>query len=113
MKRVLLVIVVVSLSLATYAKGKEGKAKKAVVKTVALSGQVTDITTGEALAGVEVVINNHSVFTDFEGEFTVNNLQPGECTISTNYVAYKDQSLQIDLNRLEQESISIALETEK
>ncbi len=59
--------------------------------TTAVKGQVTDAKTGEALAGVLIKIDgsDQTVYTDFDGNFTLNNISKEEHKISAELVSYK------------------------
>ena len=59
--------------------------------TTTLNGQVTDAKTGEALVGVLIKIDgtDQTVYTDFDGNFTLNNISKEEHKISAELVSYK------------------------
>jgi len=65
-------------------------------KTVALQGQVVDMKSGEALTGVKVNVQGTDVsaYTDFEGNFTVQGLNPGVYELNSSYISYQDQTLE-------------------
>lgn len=56
-----------------------------------IKGQITDQSTGEGLPGVALVLSGSDikVYTDFDGNFTFNNITPGEYTIIAEYVSYR------------------------
>ena len=58
--------------------------------SVSISGKVIDLNSGEALAGVEVAIEGSSkkVRTDFDGNFKIDNLNPGEYNLIASYISY-------------------------
>jgi hypothetical protein len=58
-----------------------------------LRGMVVDKTTGEALAGVKVVLEgtNQEVYTNFDGEFVFTGLVSGKCKLHLCLVAYSEQ----------------------
>jgi hypothetical protein len=57
---------------------------------ITLSGIVVDSQTKETLAGVEVTIEGTKLktYTDFEGNFSFDNIQPGNYKVVTKYVSY-------------------------
>lgn len=61
------------------------------VETISISGKVTDFISGEALTGVEVTIEGTDVktYTDFDGNFKVDNLKAGKYNIIASYISYK------------------------
>ena len=58
--------------------------------SVSISGKVIDLNSGEALAGVEVAIEGSSkkVRTDFDGNFKIDHLNPGEYNLIASYISY-------------------------
>ena len=92
----LLLISVVSLSFANNNENAANKAKSTEatvakpVASAAISGKVIDLNSGEALAGVEVAIEGSSrkVHTDLDGNFRIDNLQPGEYNVIASYISY-------------------------
>lgn len=70
-----------------------GKADNKDSKT-ALQGVVTDRYTGEALAGVSVKLNESGevAYTDFDGNFKFNNVDPGTYDITVSYISYRDKT---------------------
>ena len=59
-----------------------------------LVGIVSDSKTQERLAGVRVYSNNHTIYTDFDGNFKlpVDSLD----TISVNLISYSDTTFILD-----------------
>jgi len=57
-----------------------------------MTGSVLDASTGEALVGAVVEIENTDAkaYTDLEGRFTIENMQQGEYTVKVNYISYKE-----------------------
>jgi len=65
----------------------------------AVSGFVVDAATGEALSGVEVKLedNGESAETNEEGEFTLENLEPGSYTLIVEEEGYEEWSQTIEV----------------
>ncbi len=111
-----LLIGFLSLMLAVIVIAEEKKDGKTVVLTgdaaVALSGTVIDSESGELLVGVEVSLEGTEAktYTDFDGNFSLKNVQPGEYKLVTNYISYKNwiELLQVDPGENE---VDIKLET--
>ena len=63
-------------------------------------GQVKDKHTGEPLVGVKIHIKeiNESVYTDFNGQFILNNLQNGLYSVTLSYISYQDSHIKFNLN---------------
>lgn len=67
--------------------------------TTSLSGVVLDNETGETLTGVAIRFegSNETVYTDFDGNFKIDNIVPGKYNILSNYISYTDNKLK-DVN---------------
>lgn len=78
----------------------EKTAKNESVATVSVSGKVMDHLTGEALAGVKVMVDNAetSSYTDFEGNFTINGLTPASYTLSLTMISYEETTVPVKLD---------------
>ncbi len=78
--------------------------------TVEVKGQVTDFTSGDVLPGVEVQIKEtkQKAFTDFDGEFSFDELNPGKYTIVVSYISY-DKSIVEEIEVEKNEKLSIKL----
>lgn len=67
-----------------------------------LSGKVTDLQTGETLAGVLVTVKDSDLktYTDLDGNFNFTNLAPGKYTIICSCISYNSsivENLEIDV----------------
>jgi hypothetical protein len=72
-----------------------------------LQGVVLDKLTHESLAGVVVSVAGQKVYTDFDGNFTVNNISKGKYEVRVSMISYQDQVITIDPNK--QKSLEIQL----
>lgn len=81
-------------------------------KTTTISGQVVDHITGEALAGVKVLVNdlNQTVYTDFDGNFEISNVVPGTYKINTSLISYNESTVEITCKE-DTEDVTIKLDT--
>jgi outer membrane receptor for ferrienterochelin and colicin len=72
-----------------------------------IAGVITDKTTGEALPGVNVIIDGTTLgaSTDLEGAYVILNIPPGTYTIVAQYIGYSEY-------RIENVKINIDLTTE-
>ncbi|MCF8308518.1 MAG: carboxypeptidase-like regulatory domain-containing protein [Bacteroidales bacterium] len=59
-------------------------------ETTMVQGAVTDRSTGENLAGAEIQIRDsrQKTYTDFDGNFSFDHLQPGTYDIIVSYISY-------------------------
>ncbi|PKQ62359.1 hypothetical protein BZG01_17565 [Labilibaculum manganireducens] len=74
-------------------------AEMATMTTTSLTGVVLDNETGEALTGVAIRFegSNETVYTDFDGNFKIANIVPGNYNILSSYISYSDNKLK-DVN---------------
>lgn len=78
----------------TYAGNNVTKENKSAAKpesSITLKGKIVDFSTGEALTGVEVEIEGTSLstYSDLDGNFSFENLKPGEYSIIASFISYK------------------------
>jgi TonB-dependent receptor len=61
-----------------------------LAQTGIIRGKIQDSETGEALIGVNVIIKDsyNGTITDFEGNFTLPDVEPGEVDLQISYVSY-------------------------
>ncbi len=109
MKNIFLSIVFVLIAGYVFAgnEGKEkddsGTGKATAAQMISISGQVLDIQTGEVLTGVEVEIEgiDAKAYTDFDGNFTIDNIAPGKYNLIASLISYKKSLLEgynLDIN---------------
>lgn len=62
------------------------------VATTSVNGLVVDLNSGESLAGAIVKIKGTDkvAYTDFDGNFTFENLKAGTYTLEITYISYKN-----------------------
>lgn len=109
MKKLIIVLIAVSLGIGLSAKDNP---KKPVKPAPALTGQVVDNLTGETLAGVMVKIDgsDKAVFTDFDGQFELKGLEPGKYTLEVSLISYKANNLKnIVIEQNEQKALKVEL----
>lgn len=81
--------------------------------TISLQGKVIDHETMEELAGVTVELAGTDIktYTDIDGNFKIDNVQPGRYTLNISYISYKEKSLKdLDLSNPEDDNVEIELE---
>lgn len=72
---------------------KNEKTETAKSAAIEFSGVVVDNKTQEALAGVKVELEGTGMvaYTDFDGNYTFNNVEPGDYQLVTSYVSYESK----------------------
>lgn len=64
--------------------------------TLTVYGNVTDGNTGEILVGVQVQLEgtDKKVYTDFDGNFSFEDVTPGEYNIIADYISYEHKKIE-------------------
>jgi hypothetical protein len=75
--------------------------------TFSVSGKILDISTGEALAGVKVFVEETEThaYSDFDGNFEINGLYPGQYTLTTTFISYESAMVNLDIESAEEPEI--------
>ena len=70
-----------------------------------LSGTITDADTGEPLLGVTVLVQgtNKGTVSDFDGNYTINNLNPGDYVVEVSYTGYSKLSQNVSIGNSDAE----------
>lgn len=96
MKKTIVIIFTLVIALTSFAE-KEGTTKTAktpeaspVETTTSISGKVLDVISGETLTGVEISVEGTDLktYTDFDGNYTFENIVPGKYNIIASYISY-------------------------
>ena len=87
MRTVALIIALFSLT-TTFAGNNNGDKLK---KSFSINGKVVD--NNESLTGVKILVDGKEtvVYTDFDGNFTIDNVVAGEHTISFSLITYNNK----------------------
>lgn len=93
MKRILSIIIVGLLlvfNTAVFASGDNTPVTPSAKASI--SGKVVDIKTGEPLAGVAVSIvgTNVKTYSDLDGTFNINSIDPGSYNLILSLISYKN-----------------------
>ena len=113
MKRIVLGLLLIFMILGVNAKEKEGNPVDAEnTASVVLTGSVADEKSGESLVGVEVKIEGTDLatYTDFDGNFSFENVKPGEYKLVTNYISYQKDTKTLDVSS-ENNEVKIKLQS--
>ena len=119
MKKVIFTLLIAFISITSFAEKADTKSE---VKTksdtspekISLSGNVIDEISGEALVGVEVLVKGTDIktYTDFDGHFVIENLQPGQCKLITSYTSYNKNEKSLNVNS-ESNQVKIELQASR
>ncbi len=94
MKKIVLSILFVAFLGLVYADNDGAKSSEpsgtSPAQTITLTGKVIDFNSGEALTGVEVKIEGTDIkaYTDFDGNFKIEDVIPGKYNIIASYISY-------------------------
>ena len=109
-----LIIFSSSMILATNSNEEKESTKNSTnaVMTTSVSGKVFDKITGEALVGVKVMVDGteKATYTDFDGNFEINHIRPGNHKITASYISYKEMKENIDVNIEKSNNFKLAIE---
>jgi hypothetical protein len=99
-------LVIALFSLTTVFAGNNNGDK---LKSFSISGKVVD--SNESLTGVKILLDGKEtvVYTDFDGNFTIDNVLAGEHTISFSLITYNNK--EVTFNPAKENSLEIELET--
>lgn len=116
MKKLLIVCLLTAFAGFAYAgtdETNDSKASAPAAQTITVTGTVIDLKTGEALAGVEISLNGTDLkaYSDFDGNFTISDLKPGEYDIVASYISYK-KSLVEDFKADGSQEVEIKLQAD-
>ena len=65
-----------------------------------ITGKVTDASSGEGLPGANIILSgtNRGASSDRFGEFTINNVPPGQYSLKVSYIGYQDFSTDVNVS---------------
>ena len=77
-----------------FADGETGTGSPS--KSAKIEGKVLDLLTGETLTGVAVTIKGTNLvsYTDFDGNYSFENLKPGTYILVASYISYKNSLIE-------------------
>ncbi|WP_297088925.1 TonB-dependent receptor [uncultured Draconibacterium sp.] len=80
-------------------------------QTGTIKGTVTDSETSEALIGTTVLIKGttQGTITDFDGNYLIPNVQPGNYTLVVSFISYDAQEFQIEVKANEETLVNVNL----
>ena len=101
-KSITLLTAALLISLAGFS-GNSKEISKETELTFSVLGKVLDISTGEALAGVKVFVEETDThaYSDFDGNFEINGLYQGQYTLTTTFISYESAMLNLTLESVE------------
>ncbi|MBN2681995.1 MAG: carboxypeptidase-like regulatory domain-containing protein [Bacteroidales bacterium] len=109
-KAVLILTVIFALGINGFAIDDDKKS----VQTTTVKGKVVDQISGEALTGVQVKIEgtNLTAYTDFDGNFVIENVAPGNYNIQTTYISYQTNVLkEVNLNSVSNNCLKVEMKS--
>ncbi len=91
---------------------ESAKKSESAVMTTSISGKVFDKITGEALVGVKVMVDGteKATYTDFDGNFEIANLKPGNHELKASYISYKETKENIEVRLENSNKVKLAIE---
>lgn len=102
MKKMFVIALASLFTMAINASNKDAAAAPEVKTTVStsgvLKGNVYDKITNESLAGAVITANGQKVYTDLDGNFSIQNICNGKCQLKISLISYEDQTIEVDTN---------------
>lgn len=114
MKKTLILIVAMIIGLNFSYAGNENEPAKAA-PTSSITGTIVDKLSGEILAGVSVKLEetDQVVFTDFDGNFSFENLSTGDYNLEVSLISYQTSELIVKHDTKNSDPIHVDLESKK
>jgi hypothetical protein len=115
MKKTSILFAVLALMFVFATNSNASELEKESVNSVALTGTVVDLNTGEPLAGVRVGLenSNNSFYSDLNGNFTIGGLVPGKYKITSSLISYESKKVEVDLTAVNDGKLEIKLDQVK
>lgn len=115
MKKLALIFVSIFVLSVAYvnAANEEGANAESAVMTTSISGTVLDKITGEALVGVKVTVEGleKSVYTDFDGNFQIEDIRPGSLVLTASYISYKEKTEEVKVDLSKSNTFNVKIES--
>lgn len=111
-KILIIFIFLINIGFSAFAEG-ENKNPAPAKSISTITGKVCDLKTGETLAGVAVCIEGTTnlVYTDLDGFYTLELMEPGEYNLVFSLISYKNSLAEkIRVNSGNQEVLDIKLD---
>jgi len=112
MKTIITAIILLSGILFTTKNIKAESTPANPVVTCSISGQVQDMKTGEALAGVKVILagTDKVVYSDLDGKFSISNVNPGSYDLTVSLISYDNSLIEnLQVKPGESEEVTVKL----
>ena len=95
----------------TYLMASDKEPKSSPAKLSSISGVISDYDTNEKLAGVTIsfVDSGKKIYTNVQGDFTIEGLAPGTYKIKINCISYKDKEVTVEVSPLMEKNLKIQL----
>lgn len=108
---VLLAVILLMVNTVTFGENDPSGADSP--SAVSVTGTVVDKHTNETLPGVtiQLVDSESKIYTNPDGTFSLNGLQPGEYEVRLSCISYKDTVVTLDVKRSTQNTLSVQLES--
>lgn len=94
MKKTILLMLMCAFSAINFSAKADG-VNDQPVSTSVVNGKVTDRMSGESLAGAVVLVKETGlrIYTDFDGNFVINNLAPGTYSLQVELISYQPEGV--------------------
>lgn len=69
------------------------------VTTVLLTGNVIDKENEETLAGATIYIDGEKLYTDLDGNFSLDDLKPGKHLLKAELISYETAEMEVNISQ--------------
>lgn len=85
-----------ALFLSIFAVASEDEKLSVLSSAETIEGVITDVNTGETLAGVKVTVEgtDFETLTNLDGKFSLKGLKKGSYNLQLTYISYEDQKVE-------------------
>ncbi len=111
-KGILLVLVVVSLLNLHVSASKKSPGTSGPSTQTSFSGVIIDKNSNEKLAGVSIQIpeTDQKIYSNSQGEFTLDGIEPGTYKVKINCISYKDKEVTVKVTKSPKEKVKVLLD---
>lgn len=91
-----LIVFTLALIFSTFAVASEDEKLSVLSAAGNIEGVITDVNTGEILAGVKVIVEgtDFETLTNLDGKFSLKGLKEGTYNLKLSYISYEDQKVE-------------------
>jgi hypothetical protein len=113
MKKIIAIVFILTLAFSSVIYAGNDKESGNTPMTTSISGKVVDMDSMEELVGVSVQIEGTDIkaYTDMEGNFKIEDVQPGTYNLTISYISYEETELkEVSIDPASTDELEIKIE---